>query len=149
MRIRFWQRKPAMTNVPQWALDLVSLVAADEQRKDIPDIVWRRKKKAMSSGICYPKRIVISAGSRKYQANIPYRVTRNGPWRTVGIRDDQRLTLLHELAHWLSPIGEHHGPQFWDKAWEMFRRYNVPILYAKVREGNYRKGAIAAYKRTR
>jgi len=64
-------------------------------------------------------------------------------------RTDQKLVLLHELAHWLCDVGEHHGARFWDKAWQLYRRYRVPIRYARKREGNYRKGAALAYARSR
>ena len=64
------------------------------------------------------------------------------------IRTEQKIVLLHELAHWLLPVGEHHSPAFWDKAWSLFRRYRCPIKVALAREGNYLKGAVAAYHRS-
>ena len=118
--------------MPMWAQDLVIEVAIDEGRDDLPDVTWRHSKvNAWSSGTTYnaaPRRIVVTAGK---------------------VRKDQKIVLLHELAHWLLPVSEHHGTTFWDKVWELFRRYEVPIMYAKTREGNYRKGAIAAYRRSR
>jgi hypothetical protein len=44
---------------------------------------------------------------------------------------DQRLTLLHELAHWLAPAPRrgrrsvHHGRAFYDIAFELYRRHGL------------------------
>jgi hypothetical protein len=48
---------------------------------------------------------------------------------------DQRLTLLHELAHWLVPVSRggrrrrraaHHDAGFYAVAFELYRRHGVP-----------------------
>ncbi|HEX6127829.1 MAG TPA: hypothetical protein VF071_02285, partial [Candidatus Limnocylindria bacterium] len=49
---------------------------------------------------------------------------------------DQRLTLLHELAHWLVPAPartrrgrartSHHGAAFYAAAFELYRRHGIP-----------------------
>lgn len=124
--------------MPMWAQDLVIKVAIDEGRDDLPDVMWRRAGKLQysqwrpfeSTGVThmYKNKITITAGTD---------------------RRDQKLVILHELAHWLMPKGENHGSLFWDKAWQLYRRYKVPIRYALLSEGNYRKGAIAAYRRSR
>jgi len=124
---------------PKWAQDLVLRVALDEEKDDVPNLGWWRARKrktwaglrpahAMSSGRSWPtkNRIHVTAGTD---------------------RKDQKLVLLHELAHWLSPPTEHHGPTFWDTAWRLYRTYKVPLTYAKVREGNYRKGALVAARK--
>lgn len=154
-------------SAPKWALDLVAQVACDEGRTDIPEIAWRRGKGYGTTGRTmwlkagqrpltrfldrlrervWRCRIVVTAG-----AAYRYRASKSG--RSVKTnataRDDQRLTLLHELAHWLCGPGEHHPPLFWDTAWRLYRRYKVPINYAKAREGSYRKESIAAYSRSR
>ncbi len=116
---------------PQWAQDLAIRVALDEECVTLPEITWRRSKwNDLSSGHSKngQEAITITAGKD---------------------RKDQKLVLLHELAHWLMPGDEHHGSAFWDKAWQLYRRYGVPLRYAKEREGNYRKGALAAYRRNR
>jgi hypothetical protein len=59
---------------------------------------------------------------------------------------DQRLVLLHELAHWLGRPDEGHSLNFWLRAWRLFRRYRVPVHYALAREGAY-EGAVQAYRR--
>ena len=114
--------------VPLWAQDLAIRVAVDEGRDDLPDLRWRRSRgHTFSSGKAFyaTGRVVITAGTD---------------------RRDQKLVVLHELAHWL--LKEGHTSRFWDKAWEFYRRYKVPILYAKQREGIYRKGALVAYRRS-
>jgi len=147
-----------MAAIPKWAQELTLQVAIDEGRDDLPEIIWRKRRRPRVSA-----RAKLLFGS-------PERVERfrkQSDWRRVGSsghcreglitrivitagtdRKDQKLVLLHELAHWLSSRKENHGPIFWDKAWELFRRYNVPIQYAKKRSGDYRKEAIAAYKRS-
>jgi len=115
---------------PRWAQDLAIRVALDEGRDDLPDLTWRRGR-----------RHVMSSGHVKHLAD------GGGVTITTGRdRRDQRLVLLHEMAHWLTP-GEYHGPVFWDKAWELYRRYGVPIRYALARERGYRRGALVAYRK--
>jgi hypothetical protein len=115
---------------PQWAQDLAIRVALDEGCDTLPELTWRRSRQAThSSGkAIFDGRVIVTAGKE---------------------RRDQKLVLLHELAHWLMPDDEHHGPAFWDKVWQLYRRYGVPLRYAKEREGQYRKGALAAYRRNR
>jgi hypothetical protein len=48
---------------------------------------------------------------------------------------DQRLTLLHEMAHWLSPPprrrrSPHHGRAFYRVAFSLYARYGVPVADA-------------------
>ena len=163
---------------PQWAQDLVLQVALDEGRDDVPELTWHRSKRsAFSSGRTWhtSSRIHVTAGTQRRQTQIPYRSgKRTGQ---VSVRAEQKLVLLHEVAHWLTPFEKQavtygrggdwydrdgnkadaptgtrylsHTATFWDTAWRLFRRYKVPLTYAKVREGNYRKGAlIAARKRS-
>lgn len=133
---------------PKWATELMAKVLEEEQAAPVT-LVWRRSKthriwlyrhddwprrrtsdgaSEQSSGHAHPKerRIVVTAGSS---------------------RRDQKLVLLHELAHILTD--HHHAACFWDKAWELYRRYGVPIRYAQKREYAYRKEARAAYLRSR
>lgn len=116
---------------PKWAIDLASKVAQDEGRPQPPLVKWRRLKfwsPEHSSGTSYTteNKIVITAG-KSYK--------------------DQKLVLLHELAHWLCDTNEHHSDRFWDKAFGLYRRYNIPMKYALQREGNYKERAKQAYRR--
>ncbi len=122
-----------MAQVPKWAQELVIRVALDEKRERLPDVTWRRRNGTTSSGYtlystlkCPDRCISLNAGKE---------------------RRDQKLVLLHELAHWLIPEDQYHSPTYWDKCWDLYYRYGVPIRYALKRERDYRKGAVAAYKR--
>jgi hypothetical protein len=115
---------------PDWADRIVREVAR-ARRRPAPALHWRRSRRRRSAG---------SADSymRKHPAI-----------SVVAGRDvvDQRLILLHELAHWLGPPGEGHSMAFWIRAWKLFRRYRVPVHYALAREGAY-EGAVQAYKKS-
>ena len=143
-----------MAHPPQWAQDLVIRVALDEGCEILPELTWRRSRQALlSSGRASPPNHaeIKPSGGRWLPQKGRYKRLLNGRVVITAGKDrrDQKLVLLHELAHWLSAVYEHHGPTFWDKAWQLYRRYGVPILYAKQREGTYRKGALAAYCRQR
>ena len=151
-----------MAAPPKWAQDLVLRVALDEGRTDLPDMTWHRRATKHRSRNALIRAHVASkpglqermdAQTRHLAAGSSGRYY--GPWKgriarihvTAGTdRADQKLVLLHELAHWLTPK-DHHSPRFWDKAWELYRRYRVPLRYARIREGNYRKGALVAASR--
>lgn len=60
---------------------------------------------------------------------------------------DQRLTLLHELAHWTSPAprrsrrgrAEHHGRDFYVVAFDLYRRHGITDADAiRLESGRYR-----------
>lgn len=116
-----------MKHPPCWAQDLIIRVALDEGIDDLPVLIWRKSKKQIwSTGYTFWKGIIRF---------------------TAGLDElDQKLVLLHELAHWITL--ELHTNKFWDKAWELYRRYKIPIRYAKTRESSYRKGALVAYHRS-
>jgi hypothetical protein len=60
---------------------------------------------------------------------------------------DQRLTLLHELAHWVAPVSarrrrgrtQHHGAAFYAVAFDLYRRHGIPDADAlRLESGRYR-----------
>jgi len=62
---------------------------------------------------------------------------------------DQRLTLLHELAHWLGPRPRrrrgrttHHGADFYAIAFGLYRVHGVPAAEALDREGGRYPSAL-------
>jgi len=133
--------------IPKWAEILFNKVL-DDYEMEKPELVWRRyhkrkynlrpkengeeqlfvKPKSMySSGHCSWKsqKIVITAGAS---------------------RKDQKLCLLHEIAHWMTPY-QKHSSIFWDKAFELYRKYKIPMRYATIRESLYMRGAASAYRR--
>lgn len=108
---------------PAWASALVERVLTDHGIAPV-DLTWRRSRDSFyTSGSARRDRIVITAGHH---------------------RPDALIVLLHELAHVLAPEDEHHGPEFWRIAWDLFDRYapNVPRRYILDREGSYRRGAL-------
>jgi len=131
-------------DTPNWAQQLIKdnidYLNSKGYTISFPDINWRKPtarrynfstdtetkiRRKCSSGICYKDHITICAGSD---------------------RKDCKLVILHEIAHWARPDGEHHSQSFWKLAWELYRRNKLPIRYCLNREKDYRKGAIKAYK---
>lgn len=135
-----------MATMPQWAQELLINACLQMGKEDLPAVTWRRTgarvqrerygvvvkypPHQMTSGYAFvsENRIVITAGTD---------------------RGDQKRALLHELAHLLRPVGEHHSAAFWDTAWSLYRWAKLPIRATAKREGEYRKGATLAYARSR
>lgn len=96
---------------PGWALSLVASVCADAGIEQ-PRISWRRRAGEHSTGVTrrHDGIVAVRAGSDEL---------------------DLRLTLLHELAHWLSPAprrarrAAHHGRAFYEVAFELYRRHGL------------------------
>lgn len=110
---------------PAWAQSLVASVCGDAGIAQ-PRLAWRSRSGEHSTG-----------------------VTRRSD-RLVGVRAgtdelDQRLTLLHELAHWLAPAPRrgrrpvHHGRDFYEVAFELYRRHGLADADAlRLESGRYR-----------
>jgi predicted metal-dependent hydrolase len=119
--------------MPIWAIDLVTQVCKDYNRKLPVRVQWyKRQRGAWSSGFTRwnGKEIHISAGSNEY---------------------DQELVLLHELAHYLvmrtkKGRRESHSMRFWRVAFELYSRYGMELGYAIYREEHYRAKATWAYQ---
>jgi hypothetical protein len=97
-------------SAPAWAEALVAAVCADAGVAP-PRLAWRRRRGAMSTGV-----------ARRHLSMIAVRAG-DDP-------DDQRLTLLHELAHWLVPPARrrrspHHGIGFYRVAFALYRRHGL------------------------
>ena len=96
---------------PGWAIELVRIVCADAEVAE-PRLAWRQRAGAHSTGVTrrHDGMLAVRAGSDEL---------------------DQRLTLLHELAHWLSPAPRrgrravHHGRRFYEVAFELYRRHGL------------------------
>ena len=120
--------KNLVHNPPRWAQELSDKVlaywnASPELRArvlpsndyfnihypmDEPIISWK-KAPHNASGVAYARRGVII---RVHPSASPVRV---------------KLVLLHELAHFLLPVGEHHSDRFWVLAWNLYRKFGLPI----------------------
>lgn len=102
---------------PAWAEALVGSVCADAGVAP-PRLAWRRRSSEHSTGVARhgDGSIAVRAGTDEL---------------------DQRLTLLHELAHWLTPPrrrgrrrATHHGPVFYRTAFALYARHGIPVADA-------------------
>ena len=100
-------------SAPAWAESLVAGVCADAGVEP-PVLKWRRRRAEHSTGV-----------ARRGEGTISVRAG-SDPL-------DQRLTLLHELAHWLTPQTRrrtrpavHHGRAFYTVAFALYRRHGIP-----------------------
>lgn len=112
---------------PRWATDLVASVCADAGVAP-PRLAWRGRRSEHSTGVARREvgMVAVRAGTDPL---------------------DQRLTLLHELAHWLAPLRlrrrgrrtEHHGRAFYAVAFALYERHGVPGADAlRLEAGRYR-----------
>ena len=110
---------------PAWAAELVEAVCADASVAP-PRLTWRNRQGTHSTGVARRQAGTISvrAGSDPL---------------------DQRLTLLHELAHWLAvPVRRrgrrtaHHDLAFYRIAFELYRRHGLSDADAlRLEAGHY------------
>ena len=123
-----------MAEAPAWARSLVLAVCA-ESDAPLPRLAWRHRDRPTSSGVTRQSAGLISV---------------------VAGRDpiDQRLTLLHELAHWLSPVPRgrrrrtlHHDAAFYDTAFALYRRHGVPDAAALAGESARYPSSLAHARR--
>jgi hypothetical protein len=111
-----------MAESPAWARSLVLLVCS-EADAPLPRLTWRLRDRPTSSGVTRRSMgsISLAAGSDVL---------------------DQRLTLLHELAHWLAAalprrrrsLVRHHDAAFYAIAFPLYRRHGVPDAFALAGE---------------
>lgn len=114
---------------PPWAAEMVREVCA-AAGVTAPVMRWRNARRPGSSGVTRR-----SAGSVSVTAG------------TDPV--DQRLTLLHELAHWLGPVSrrrrgrvQHHDARFYEMAFDLYRRYHIPDGEVLVHEGGRYPSAL-------
>ena len=111
---------------PAWALELMAAVCADAGVRP-PTLRWRARRGVHSTGVTRRDAglVAVRAGEDEL---------------------DQRLTLLHELAHWLAPTGRgrrrravHHGRAFYAVAFDLYRRHGLTASDAlRLESGRYR-----------
>jgi hypothetical protein len=116
---------------PAWADALVESVCA-EARVAPPRLLWRSRRAVASTGV-----------ARRSEGTVSVRAGSD--------LLDQRLTLLHELAHWIAPPGRrrrrsvHHGRAFYAVAFELYRRHGIPDADAlRLESGRYRSALAHA-----
>jgi hypothetical protein len=123
-----------MAEAPAWARALVLAVCA-EADSPVPRLSWRRADRPSSSGVTrrHASAISVVAGTDL---------------------TDQRLTLLHEMAHWLAPSARrrrgrvaHHDRAFYDVAFALYRRHGVPDEFALTAESARYPSSLAHARR--
>jgi hypothetical protein len=99
-------------SAPDWAQALVASVCA-EADVERPRLQWRSRRAGPSTGV-----------ARRSEGTVSVRAGHDPL--------DQRLTLLHELAHWIAPVGRrrgrravHHGRAFYAVAFDLYRRHGL------------------------
>ncbi len=111
-------------SAPAWARELALAVCAELGVAPPSVLRWRRSARAASTGLAS-----LSRGSIAVTAGIDLA--------------DARHTLLHELAHWLTPEGHrrrrrgagiHHGAAFYATALPLFARHEDDPVAALRRE---------------
>ena len=98
---------------PAWAETLVAQACADAMVAP-PRLTWRLRAAEHSTGV-----------ARRAAGVISVRAGRDAL--------DQRLTLLHEMAHWITPAtgrrrggrAAHHGREFYRTAFDLYRRHGL------------------------
>jgi hypothetical protein len=123
-----------MAEAPAWARALVLAVCA-EADAPVPRLTWRRADRPTSSGV-----------TRRHASAISV---------VAGIDAmDQRLTLLHELAHWLAPAARrrrgrvtHHDRAFYAVAFALYRHHGVPDDFALTAESARYPSSLAHARR--
>ena len=110
---------------PAWARSLVGEVCAEADTQAPARVRWSTRPREASSGV-----------TRRHDGSISI-VAGTNPV-------DQRLTLLHELAHWLTPMHRrrgrhvHHDARFYAIAFDLYRRNGLTAEEAVRREaGRY------------
>lgn len=113
---------------PKWIMEIVENVCKNSPRKPF---IKRTKRHGAnsSSGVFYNTANVIKI-----------RVGTEAP------RWEQKMVLLHELAHWLNP-NESHTTKFWETAFSLYKEYKLPIRKCHKREKGYRKEATNVYRK--
>lgn len=125
-------------NAPPWAQKIIREVADEYKLWPYPKVNWRRSKtRSHITGTAWwaSGRISITVGQ---------------DWDFKRAHFDQKLTLLHELAHLIAGRDEHHSPEFYRIAFTLYRKYKLPIAKCKENEYRYKpRNAKAGYRLSR
>jgi predicted metal-dependent hydrolase len=127
----FYSQVPSKNkDMPEWAKELTERVVKENSRRKVPPIAWRKVSRSCSSGKA--RMYSQKSGYMKYSCILI---------RAGTSEQDQKLVLLHELAHWMCSRGERHSMKFWRLAFDLYAKYGVDSEYAKKRESDYKKKA--------
>lgn len=142
--------------IPTWATELIEKVCEDQDRATRPRVEWKPNTRKgivreqgqdgfWGPGVTTVREVrVVRSGSSG--------VTWTGQGRILVRAGDDladtRGVLLHELAHWLSPLHESHGRRFYEKAWELYLKFvpadEIPRL--RSREKAYKRMSEVVYR---
>jgi hypothetical protein len=119
-------------SAPAWANELVATVCA-EAGVEPPRLLWRVRRAGPSTGV-----------ARRSDGTVSVRAGTD--------RLDQRLTLLHELAHWIAPASRrrgrrsvHHGRGFYAVAFQLYRGHGLDDADAlRLESARYRSSLAHA-----
>lgn len=136
-------------NPPEWATELFTRVCKDYNRGLPSEFIWRNRNSKYSSGATnsHWRTLLLRTKTGKQRKVKFYGYVRvcSGTYE-----QDQRLVLLHELAHHI--VGrsikgrrEGHSMRFWKLAFELYDNYGVDMDYAIDREKGYKVKASQAY----
>lgn len=141
-------------DTPQWAIDLVTEVCAKHNRQKPGTFTWGNANNIYSSGKCrYSRRrngTQIKIWTRLKNGKMKMKPFYGEIIVKAGLSQfDQKLVLLHELAHWVSyrNTSKGHTVKFWKKAFELYRDYGLDMDKAYKREQSYKKFATVVYER--
>lgn len=113
-------------DMPVWAVELTLKVCA-QYGVDIPEVKWANKNRPYATGRAY-------SAQEKREHRFSYDIS-----LVAGSGElDAKLVLLHELAHFTNPVGEHHGENFWNRAFDLYELHGIPLMFAHNRERRYR-----------
>lgn len=148
-------KSPVVQPPPAWASDLADRASAFLGAQRRPVVVWHRSNEPVPATLDSPRKITLPIAGVRYpteaisagwtRKDVPV-VAQQGTielWAGTA-RRDQRLVLLHEIAHWFL-AKHHHSPTFWAVAWSLYVEFMPRSLdYVLGREAMYRTGALRA-----
>lgn len=117
-------------SVPEWAQQIINEVAEQHGITVRPTIEWATIDTISSGG-----------WAMSYQSGNKIRI------RAGADPEKQKLTLLHELAHWLQDSRTGHSKEFWQKCFELYYQYGLSVHLVRA-EFQYKELSKWAFNRS-
>ena len=146
-------KSPVVQPPPTWVIDLVDRACVFLGTEQRPSVVWQSRRKGLPPELnSYRHRYRVATEGKTHNANaLTAGWVEFDPPRVVvfhgTLRYSQRMTLLHELAHWwiattYSAV-EYHTARFWDAAWRLYQKFMPHSLSLCLElESRYMTGAL-------
>lgn len=125
------RRKPNPDTVPVWARELADQVCRDFGKPKVT-IRWRYRRDPSRRGFDETSGTTWTPSDGK-----PKWISILAGIDVVG----QRVTLLHELAHYILPNKQGHTKRFWALCWLLFERYDANLYKAYQQSTGYKRKA--------